>query len=218
MTMKSKPLPPSLSKRLLGYAAGAAAACSSGNAAAKVVYTPARNNVNLDYYLDLNHDGILDFHIHSYQISSFGELEVLPSVEGNQIVAIHRHCYFSSLAAAPLPSGAQIGPETPRAAQANCMADSFEDSENGPWLNVKGDRYLGLAFIIEGKIHYGWARMTFQRFACYECIARVLGYAYETEPNKPIIAGDEGDSTDASARLGSLGALALGAKARTPVP
>ncbi len=53
----------------------------------------------------------------------------------------------------------------------------------GPWLNVK-NRYLGLKFIIKGKDHFGWARLT-----TTGRIALLTGYAYETIPNKPIIAG-----------------------------
>jgi hypothetical protein len=209
---RSKALSPGLGKRLLAYTtvAGATAVCAASHAEAEIVYTPAHNNVNLDYYLDLNHDGILDFHIHSSQLSSFGKLEVFPSVLGNRIVAVHQRCYFSSVAAAALSLGAMIGPDTPQLPQANCMADSFEDSVNGPWLGVK-DRYLGFEFLIEGKKHYGWARMNFQVFGCYECIGRVLGYAYETIPGKPIAAGDEGSSTEADDSSATLGALARGA-------
>ncbi|HEY1659572.1 MAG TPA: hypothetical protein VGG14_14555, partial [Candidatus Sulfotelmatobacter sp.] len=104
-----------IAKRLRAYAmAGAGIAAVTPAARAEIVYTPAHNNVNLDYYLDLNHDGILDFHIHSSQLSSFGELEVLPSLPGNRIVAVHQRCYFSSIAAAALPLGAVIGPNTPQ--------------------------------------------------------------------------------------------------------
>jgi hypothetical protein len=51
-----------------------------------------------------------------------------------------------------------------------------------------------------------------QDFFCYLCIGRILGYAYETVPGKPIVAGDEGNTTDASVEP-TLGALALGAPA-----
>jgi len=61
----------------------------------------------------------------------------------------------------------------------------------GQWGNGgKGlkDRYLGLKFMIKGKVHYGWARVTVttsgQTFT-----ATLTGYAYETIPNKSIIAG-----------------------------
>jgi hypothetical protein len=48
------------------------------------------------------------------------------------------------------------------------------------------NRYLGLQFIIHGRIHYGWARLSVERA---NLTATLTGYAYETIPNKPIIAG-----------------------------
>ncbi len=176
-------------------------------AEAEVIYTPAHNNVNTDFYLDLNHDGILDFHIHSSSLSGIGELEVLPVAIGNAIAATAQNCYFGRSAAAALRPGALIGPGLLFRAQANCMAGDAESTLNGPWLGVDG-RYLGLAFEIDGKKHFGWVRMRVKSFFCYECTGHVLGYAYETVPGKPIVAGDQGASPVGS---GALGSLALGA-------
>ncbi len=212
MSGESKPLSHRLAKPLLAYAtmAGAAATCATP-AQAEVVYTPVQKNLDQHYQLDLNNDGIADFHFHSSSLSGFGHLEVFPSVTANKIVAVHQRCYFSSMAAGALVSGAEIGPDTPQLAQANCMAGEFETSVNGPWLGTK-DRYLGFSFLISGKKHYGWARLSMQVFGCYGCIGKILGYAYETIPNKPIVAGDEGNTAKTSAEP-TLGALALGATA-----
>jgi hypothetical protein len=84
----------------------------------------------------------------------------------------------------------------------------------GPWFNVT-NRYLGLKFKIKGKTHYGWARLTV-RGTFGSIVATLTGYAYETIPNKAIIAGatkgpdaitDETDTT-----TGTLGWLAGGRK------
>jgi hypothetical protein len=210
--MTEQPLSQPLAKRLLTYAAmaGAGVAICGSTTDAEVVYTPVHKNLDQHYHLDLNNDGIVDFHFHSSSLSGFGHLEVFPSVTGNRIVAVHQHCYFSSMAAAALVSGAQIGPDTPQLAQANCMAGEFEDSVNGPWLGAK-DRYLGFSFLISGQKHYGWARLRMQVFGCYGCIGKILGYAYETVPNKLIVAGDQGNDTNVSVKSGTLGMLALGA-------
>jgi hypothetical protein len=67
----------------------------------------------------------------------------------------------------------------------------------GKWPNVQ-DRYLALRFKIQGQTHYGWARLNVQ-VSKTMISATLTGYAYETTPNKPIIAGktesaaDEGD-------------------------
>jgi hypothetical protein len=214
VTKQPKLLTSPLTKRLLAYAAmaGAGVAASASNADAEVVYTPIHKNLDEHYQLDLNNDGIADFHFHSSSLSGFGHLEVFPSVTGNKIVAVHQLCYFSSMAAGALASGAEIGPDTPQLAQANCMAGEFETSVNGPWLGAK-DRYLGFSFLISGKKHYGWARLSMQVFGCYGCIGKISGYAYETIPGKPIVAGDEGNSTRVIDDTESLGALALGAPA-----
>jgi hypothetical protein len=206
-----------LSKRLLAYAtmAGAGAAACASPAQAEIVYTPTHRNVDMDFYLDLNHDGIGDFHIHSYYLSGFASLNVIPMVTGNKIAAVHHECGFrgESTAAAPLPLGAVIGPNSPFQASATCMLHENESSApTGPWLGVQ-DHYLGLEFLINGQKHFGWARMSAQNIGCFPCIGRIFGYAYETIPNKAIIAGDQGHAEEAYAKPTMLGALALGAPA-----
>jgi hypothetical protein len=79
----------------------------------------------------------------------------------------------------------------------------------GSWAD-KRDRYLGLVFEIAGKEHFGWARLSVHGF-CYRCIARMTGYAYETVPGRPIVAGDIGLSTESASEPITLGTLALGA-------
>jgi len=85
----------------------------------------------------------------------------------------------------------------------------------GSWINVK-NRYLGVKFKIEGEAHYGWARLSVKVQEPFTITATLTGYAYETIPNKPIIAGMtqgpdlitlQRDPTD-----GTLGSLALGRK------
>ena len=103
--------------------------------------------------------------------------------------------------------------------------------ELGNWFNVK-NRYLGLRFQINGKTHYGWARVNVEVNEKHQLTATVTGYAYETIPNKAILAGQTGsddalapvptkpqqsdpqNSTlkEARPQWTSLGALALGAR------
>ncbi|MFZ0321583.1 MAG: hypothetical protein WAL56_20835 [Candidatus Sulfotelmatobacter sp.] len=219
MTEPSQALNPHFAKRLLAYAAmaGAGIAASTSPALAEVVYTPTHKNIDMDYFLDLNHDGIGDFHIHSYYLSGFASLNVIPMVSGNKIAAVHHECGFrgESTAAAPLPLGAVIGPNSPFQTNAQCMIHENESSApTGPWLGVQ-DHYLGLEFYIDGQKHFGWARLSVQYVECYPCIGRIFGYAYETIPGKAIVAGDEGSAAKGSAAPVApvLGALALGAPA-----
>jgi hypothetical protein len=167
--------------------------------------------VEQDFPIDLNHDGINDFHVTSYDFSGSGELAVSPLVEGNRILYTPEVCHDEPGGAAALHEGGIIGPNRDFSAQANCMAYGFRSSinvSNGAWAHAK-NRYLGFAFVIDGKQHFGWARLSFGQFSFQE-LGIITGYAYETIPNKPIIAGDEGAS-EAAVEPVTLGALALGA-------
>jgi hypothetical protein len=211
MTDTAKPLPQLLTKRLLAYSAMAAAGiASASHAEAEIIATQVHTSIHYNYYLDLNHDGINDFHIHSYYFSVDGSVTVKPLIQGNRIVAVSQSCYPG--AAAALPRGAVIGPGKPFNANANCMALDEGGFYLGPWADVR-DHYLGFAFVIDGQIHFGWARLSMKYFTCFGCIEWIEGYAYETIPGKPIIAGDTGQSTQSSAQPATLGALAAGAPA-----
>jgi hypothetical protein len=215
MNAEPRPLSHHLAKRLLAYAtvAGAVTACSA-HAAAEVVYTPIQRHVRSSFFIDLNHDGLEDFQIYSSLLSGAGIVKVLPA-RNNRILAAGPDQCFLDNAAAPLPGGAQIGPGKPFQASATCMAYLVYGalSSGGPWKEAK-DRYLGLAFTIDGKEHFGWARLSLSKFL-FNNTAEIEGYAYETIPGKPIVAGDEGNSAQASAPSGTLGELALGASARS---
>ena len=89
----------------------------------------------------------------------------------------------------------------------------------GQWLYTS-HRYLGLMFMINGHVHFGWARVAVT-LSNGEIQATLTGYAYETIPKKPIIAGKT-HATDAAEQPSSslptprqkpstLGQLALGA-------
>jgi hypothetical protein len=81
---------------------------------------------------------------------------------------------------------------------------------SGKWYNVE-NRYLGLKFETEGKAHYAWARLSVKGHAM-SITATLTGYAYETLPNKLIIAGKTKGADVITLPPGSLGRLALGRK------
>jgi hypothetical protein len=111
-----------------------------------------------------------------------------------QGVFVEKECVY------PLRAGAVIGPKQPFS---GTLLWSI-GSGNGKWHNVKS-AYLGLKFRIDGKVHYGWARLNLSpdRFTM-----TLDGYAYETVAGKPVKAGDKGDAV--SALPATLGSLALG--------
>ncbi|MFZ0321577.1 MAG: hypothetical protein WAL56_20805 [Candidatus Sulfotelmatobacter sp.] len=207
-----RPLTQRLTQRLLAYAtvAGAAATCAT-RAQAEVVYTPIDRPIHSNYFLDLNHDGIDDFQITSYFYSGLGEVQIFGAQSNRMVAAATHTCGIrtDTSAPAPLRAGALIGPGKPFEANATCMAFYNYSGGNGPWLDVR-DRFAGFAFFIDGREHFGWARLSVNRFL-FNGTARIEGYAYETIPGKPIVAGDEGNPTKVSTQPGTLGALAVGA-------
>src|SRR5262245_40719319 len=96
-----------LGKRLFAYALAAGAGMVVPlEAMAKIVYTPAHDSTvgnEMGMNIDLNHDGIPDFNIHTRSFSGFLYLSVFPQVTGNQIIGHGR-------SASALAPGAYIGP------------------------------------------------------------------------------------------------------------
>jgi hypothetical protein len=230
-----------LSHRLSAYtlaagAAGVGVLALAHPAEAKIIYNPANIQILTNgqpVELDLNHDGIDDF---QFAIASTTELKhhgirgpegyhqssmnVAPVQQSNRIVATKFKSYYE---AAALHKGKTVVPKSPFEPGNSaldmwaCAGGTSGGGCGGAWLGVK-QAYLGLKFMIKGKTHYGWAHV---RFAG-ETNPTIVGYAYETIPNKPILTGDmKGPSenlkqvdaafTTPTRQPASLGLLAMGA-------
>jgi hypothetical protein len=203
----------SLNRQLNSYAQAAAAAGVSvlalaAASEAEVVYTETNQVTHSGFplYIDLNHDGINDFKLRSsyYAGSSGVEVGLDPSGIGdNRIAGGHfsnSSGYFFSAASA-LHAGAKIGPKVNFSVRFPFMAAELfnkmgtQYSDLGPWAgkgNGVKNRYLGLKFVVDGEVHYGWARFTVtlrHTRQLDDVVAALTGYAYETVPGKAIIAG-----------------------------
>jgi hypothetical protein len=229
--------------------AGVSALALAKPAEAKIIYTPAHLKIATTTYLDLNHDGINDFrlvqtnHVQCFGIcSSTGRipdtggtwftarLGIYGSFAGNQIAGQQPF-------AAALQPGEPVG-VTREFPGGNKMVEASGIDESvswttGPWRGPSGrgiikNGYLGLKFIVNGQTHYGWARLTIKVLqGCCAGIksvdALLTGYAFETETNKPILAGQEsedvlntraaysGARSESTVGQSSLGLLAQGA-------
>ena len=219
---------------LVASAAGVSVLALAGASEAEVVYTETHEVTRADVplYIDLNHDGIKDFLLRTtfYMGSGYSKVGLNASGYRNRgnLVAGKRFSqsgYFFSAASA-LRAGTLIGPKREFAVSHPFMAEelfkrdvrSSQYSDVGPWAG-KGqgvsDRYLGLKFVIDGEVHYGWARfsVTVEHHRQYDDVSGTLtGYAYETVPDKPIIAGQITGSDVITLQPETLGGLALGRK------
>jgi hypothetical protein len=214
---------------LAASAAGVGALVLARPAEAKIVYTPAHHVISHHgrYLLDLNHDGIADFILReqSYCNTDSCQSQLLagPARKGNGVERSHVRSTGSWGWAYEVTRGSQIGPARHFSAKLMAVALSGNTWDYlGPWGGVKNG-YLGLTFRIHGQVHYGWARLSTFVKGGLPIVATLHGYAYETVPNKPIIAGktkepDDISVEDPDAALtmptpepARLGALAMGA-------
>jgi hypothetical protein len=210
---------------LAARAAGVSLLALSQPSDARVVYTKTHRVIGTNgmYALDLDHNGTTDFLIReSGNTSGTAGYNALVAKEarGNAVegyvsqdgrkfgaalkkgMPIGRHQHFVS-------NNSHYGEGMATVIQ----TDSIGLHYYGPWRNVT-NRYLGLRFKIHGKIHYGWARLSV-RVQGRHITATLTGYAYETVPNKSIIAG----KTTGSGEVGSASRVSAAAfNVRTPKP
>ena len=213
---------------LTATAAGVGMIALASPAQAKIVYTPA--HVNFSQHppltIDLNHDGIGDFvlalggRVETGFRSQYAWVYAPRSNNKDEIVATSERAYAQAVA---LRAGERIGPN--RVFGHGDMLVAHGTSYNrhssatlwqDQWGNGgKGleDRYLGLKFYIKGEVHFGWARVTVTTSG-KTFTATLTGYAYETIPNKSIIAGKTKGPDDVSAE--KLSPATSVAPTRTP--
>ncbi|HEY6765248.1 MAG TPA: hypothetical protein VI386_10770 [Candidatus Sulfotelmatobacter sp.] len=207
------------------------------------------------YSLDVNHDGIVDFNfVPGVAVSiggssrwsylavchiAFGKGFSHQCVESSSMLQTNKDNVVRILSsgAAALADGAKIadgekfanpGVGVLMAQRAYFSGSRTTQHWDAPWANGgKGtkNRYLGFKFKINGEFHYGWARLTVNAVSHGRFTATLTGYAYETIPNKGIVAGQTSGpdevgalepaaanvDTKAAYRPASLGMLGLGA-------
>jgi len=179
-----------LENRLRGYIAAAGAAgvglmAIAQPTEAKVVYTPLAN-IPLQSLttIDLNGDGITDLSFHFSQ-TGYGAFQFVDLDGSNSLVFGTVNHQSGPL---PLPWLTRIGPKSPFSKRDGIITgvDGCHSTcgKLGVWLH-QVDKYIGIKFSISGQTHYGWMRLTVQGALS----GYASGYAYETVPNKPILAG-----------------------------
>lgn len=190
------------------------------SAQAEVVYTPTHLRLPFGVTdIDFNHDGITDM-IFRLSSSRYHIIERALSAQPPQEAGVAGYAGKSWNFASALRGGAMIGSRRTFFGGNPLMAFSrinhytrSSTFSTGAWRDATG-LYLGVKFTIDGAVHYGWVRLTVG--VTEKLGAIITGYAYETIPNRPILAGQISGNADESENLGpsSLGALALGAADR----
>ena len=226
----------SISRQLNMYAIAASAAgvgilALAQPAYARIVYTHVdRAFGQQGLAIDLNHDGIADFRLQLRTVYADWQFVLASSLRSNRVFGAGSH----GDSASHLRAGYCIGRNGAKFQEGGFFSSykfgpakilSYAHIQGsgtaygGPWVKAKFG-YLGFKFLIKGKFHYGWARI---HHDLQLKTWRLTGYAYETIPNKPIIAGqtegpdDFGNGapdaalTTPTSRPATLGALAMGA-------
>ncbi len=200
---------------LAASAAGVGVLALTQPTEAKIVYTRTHQVIGpgQHYDLDLNHDKITDFTlVNSWTISISAQFLYLNPAQGNSEIGYVGHDNWRFASA--MKKGSAIGPRGHFQARTAVMFGvraSQGGGTYGPWYNAT-NRYLGLKLEVKGKPHYGWARLTVK--GTFASVTETLtGYAYETIPNRPIIAGKTHGKDAITSELESLGHLARGASA-----
>jgi hypothetical protein len=167
---------------------------------AKIVYTPANVYIHAGgtsyFKFDLNHDGIDDMGFsQGCAGGTFGNgcwLLAKPGA-GNGVEGVIKSSYGW---VAALKAGGAIGHAKHFDQSASVIMASDHHgrfgSRNAGYWNYSQARYVGVAFQIKGKTHYGWMR--FKQSSPDG--ATLTGYAYETIPGKSIKAGQTKGSED----------------------
>ncbi len=171
--------------------------------------------------IDLLNNGVSEFGVHftyrqngeqlvgAYMYQRIGRADRIEVAENS-----HSHCGRSSAYAlqkgALINSGHLCGSVGPFLMLLHETTSKGRSYNAGQWKDVT-NRYLGFRFVINRGWHYGWARLNVKVDKSGNIEGALTGYAYETIPNKPIIAGKTHGKDVTTLNGATLGHLARGA-------
>lgn len=156
------------------------------------------NSATQDYNIDLNGDGAFDL-----QHDSSGRSSYLRTWGGTRLLGLRLpyegQSWYDSLPY-PLTTGVTIGADSPALFPQDGELAGWQShpigvpgvaslhvryniGSSGSFLGIRG--YLGIEFLIDGQIHYGW--MDLDNYNYFQ--TEIHGWAYESEPGMPILAG-----------------------------
>jgi len=146
--------------------------------------------------ISMANNGIIDFSFELYSYSVNGFLERGLTLDGasprNRVIAVgDLNTYAAQLARGRKIGGTYANLSSKVLVEASVSAGTSRYFR-GDWDGNLKNQFLGVRFLIDGKPHYGWIRLTVttntQPHGPF-LSATITGYAYETVANKAILAG-----------------------------
>jgi hypothetical protein len=227
-----------LEKKVLAYtmaagAAGVSLLALSQSAQAKIIYTPTHQAVakHSALSIDLNGDGITDFKASNLSSDvdvlgakvirdtngtsfTFALIRLYPGVKSNRVWGTAG--FQSALSkGVTLSSKGKFNQNYGFMGAVSSNQVVVGQTYKGPWAPAGGtvtNKYVGLKFMINGQVHFGWARFNVKIRSAESTGSQAIltGYAYETVPNKPIVTGKTTGPDVETMPPATLGHLALG--------
>jgi hypothetical protein len=177
--------------------------------------------------ISLSNNGVNDFSIsllnYTTKYISVRHLNIKPLSKGAAVIESDNG--YTRPNALALARGANIGRAGPFSGDPLAYIERTNIWTNGTkrsygnWGGNTQNKYLGVRFFINGKVHFGWVRLTVNIPPPRDVMsATITAYAYETVPNRSILAGTPDKPTAGAqpeaqaedAAQPSLGMLALG--------
>jgi hypothetical protein len=198
-----------LEKKLAAYAmAGAAAFVAPGIAKADITFVSVNQTVNETGSYDFNLSGSSsdDITITADQLNGYNQVYASTAL-GAEVLTDPLYGTVTALA-----FGALIDPtSSTNWGSGGKMASSFS-GEPGDWPSNGNSAYLGFYFVGPGGKQAGWADIATTANSTASSF-EVLSYAYETNPNIAITAGEGSSVPEPSALsllvIGGAGLIAL---------
>lgn len=194
-----------LEKKLAAYAiAGAAAFVAPGIAKADITYVSVNQVVNDTGTYDFNLSGVSsdDITISADSLDGFPEVDVSQTASGAAVLLDGVNSNVTALG-----FGALINPSASNWGSGGKMASSFPP-DPGDWSSTGGSAYLGFYFQGSGGPQAGWADIATTANSTTSSF-EILSYAYETNPNVSITAGQVSTPEPSALPLLALGAAGL---------
>jgi hypothetical protein len=158
---------------------------------------------NNPIHLDLNNDGVIDYVLSSVLIEN-NDLPYLYLYINRKTPSLNRvlvrqgeELPLNALWAVPLDKDFEVrenlsaslswSADEVKTALLNVSETATTRTFSGEWLGKK-DKYLGLRFLIDGKTHYGWLRISHN---LNEAKLAIKDYAYNKTAGQPIKAGEK---------------------------